>query len=731
MGLFQFMITRIKLEGVASYKKAAFLDTDKKVNLVYGLNGSGKSTFSNHLYDMECSCYSNCSIVGLNDDENILVYNQRFIRDNFYQSDTLKGIFTLSKGNKDIEEKIQKLSRAKVEKNKEKDKKLQESAALKQSLQTKTEKAQNKIWEIKTTYAGGDRILEFCLQGKMGRKQALFEHVAEISMPQSKPAKSIEELKREAETIKGANVQQHEILNTLSFNEQQVESSSLLKKVIIGNRNSVVADLITKLQNADWVRQGLNLLPEKTDNRPSSCPFCQQKTITDELIDQINNYFDESYDNSVEELKNVLAQYESAKNIIPTKESYLSHPLIKEDRETFEQKYENLINIINDNIRSLKEKIKAPSVPIELKSTTIVIQEFNQHIEYKNRIAREHNEKLNNKENALSQIQSDFWKIIRWNYDQTIDLYQSDEERRQIQSLTLKEEISTLESEIRSINSEISENQKKIVNVEQAVESINNSLKELGIDGFEIIKHEDNLYKLKRDEVDNDTFQTLSEGEKMIISFLYFVELCRGKHSPTDTRSKRTVVIDDPVSSLSHVFVFNIGQLIKREFFNGNYEQIFVLTHSLYFFYELTDTNHNRRKNTQNLFRIHKNNSGSQIEPMKYEEIQNDYQSYWQIVNDDQQHPALVANCMRNIIEYFFNFVEKTDLNNVFQKESLRNDKYQAFCRYMNRESHSLGQNIFDMKEFNYTNFKDALKLVFQETGYVTHYKKMVAVYNT
>lgn len=49
----------------------------------------------------------------------------------------------------------------------------------------------------------------------------------------------------------------------------------------------------------------------------------------------------------------------------------------------------------------------------------------------------------------------------------------------------------------------------------------------------------------------------------------------------------------------------------------------------------------------------------------------------------------------------------------------------------MNRESHSLGQNIFDMKEFNYTNFKVALELVFQETGYDKHYKKMVAIYNT
>lgn len=39
------MISKIVLNEVASYKKEAVLDTDKKVNLLYGLNGTGKSTF--------------------------------------------------------------------------------------------------------------------------------------------------------------------------------------------------------------------------------------------------------------------------------------------------------------------------------------------------------------------------------------------------------------------------------------------------------------------------------------------------------------------------------------------------------------------------------------------------------------------------------------------------------------------------------------------------------------
>jgi len=110
---------------------------------------------------------------------------------------------------------------------------------------------------------------------------------------------------------------------------------------------------------------------------------------------------------------------------------------------------------------------------------------------------------------------------------------------------------------------------------------------------------------------------------------------------------------------------------------------------------------------------------------MKYEEIQNDYQAYWSVVNDQNQPPALIANCMRNIVEYFFNFVRKKDLGCVFQIPELQDNKYQAFYRYINRESHSLGQNIIDMKEFDYDIFKGGLKLVFERAGYPEHFKAM------
>ena len=44
---------------------------------------------------------------------------------------------------------------------------------------------------------------------------------------------------------------------------------------------------------------------------------------------------------------------------------------------------------------------------------------------------------------------------------------------------------------------------------------------------------------------------------------------------------------------------------------------------------------------------------------------------------------------------------------------------------YLNRETHSLGQNVLDLNEFDYGVFREGLRLVFEKTGYLEHYEEM------
>ena len=63
------------------------------------MNGTGKSTLSNFLYDIKNPSYKNCSIDGIKESDELLVYNTKFVKDYFYESDNIQGIFTLSKTN--------------------------------------------------------------------------------------------------------------------------------------------------------------------------------------------------------------------------------------------------------------------------------------------------------------------------------------------------------------------------------------------------------------------------------------------------------------------------------------------------------------------------------------------------------------------------------------------------------------------------------------------------------
>ena len=722
------MINKITMSNVASYKKTTYLETDKKVNLLYGLNGTGKSTLSDFLYNKSETRFSNCSIEGLRDSDEILVYNQQFVRDNFYETNNIPGIFTLSKENKAINQIIESAKKILSELNKEKENLIKEENLNCKKYEKEIEDYRNEVWKIKTAYTAEDRVLEFCLDGLKKSKNILFEHLIRLEKISDVVEYTIDDLKKEATQLE-PGVKKEFAIDRISIDIGEIERSELLKKAIIGNKNSTVAELIEKLNNSDWVNKGIAYV--NTNEEPALCPFCQHKTITKDFIKQMEDFFDESYKKDKQRLSELLELYLSkTKNLMADIEALKNNRFMEKSQKDIDVCILELKKIIEVNTDRIQKKIDTPSISITLESFEKSIHQINELIKSTNEKIIEYNKKIENIEESRTFIKAKFWNLIRKNFDTTINVYNIRKEENEKNKKHYEEELKAINEKIKDQEGIIKVNLKKTVNIDEAIDNINSTLLDIGITDFNIEKHpgEKSLYYLKRSKsIENNIFQTLSEGEKMMISFLYFLERCKGNTRLDSTSTNKIIVIDDPISSLSHIYVFNIGRLIHNEFLRTNkYEQIFILTHSLYFFYELTNLDHEKRNETQKLFRLCKNDEGSSLSVMKYEEIQNDYQSYWYIVKDEDQPPALIANCMRNIIEYFFNFVEKKDFNCVFQMEELKNTKFMAFSRYMNRESHSKGQNIFDIKEFKYEDFKEAFGLVFKHTGYENHYKKMI-----
>ena len=721
------MISKIVLNGVASYKKEAVLDTDKKVNLLYGLNGTGKSTFSEFLYNQTGARFSQCSIEGLEENDTVLVYNQKFVQDTFYEPEGIHGIFTLSKGNAKAQKVIDTAS-AEVKKLTEQKQKIEEKKTKNEQKHLgEIEEYKKQVWRIKTEYTGGDRVLEFCLDGLKGNKDALFKHIISLEKPEGELDYSVDDLKKEAQQLQG-EAQSRQLLSKVLINIEDIEQSELLSKVIVGNKNSSVASLIETLGNSDWVNTGIKYV--HIDGEKGVCPFCQQKTITQNFLKQINAYFDESYNRDKSQIEQMISRYDAEiKKATDFFNAIKDDFFLEKNKAEIESLSANLISVLKHNLNTLREKVKTLSIQVSLQPINKIIESINSIIENANSEITLYNQRIADIKGSKSKIRDSFWRLMRKEYNSVIELYAANEKAYEQLVKNIQKELQEKTSEINTNTALIEENRKKTVNIDEAVANIKNGLIDIGITDFTIEKYseEEALYRLKREDLDEDVFKTLSEGEKMVISFLYFIELCKGESTAEKASNKKIVVIDDPISSLSHIYVFNIGRLIHNEFLRTKkYDQLFILTHSLYFFYELTNTNHEARKETQKLFRICKNIESSYFEDMKYEDIQNDYQAYWHIIKDEKQAPALIANCMRNVIEYFFNFVEKQDFANVFQRPELQENRYMAFNRYMNRESHSKGQNIFDIKEFNYDSFREAFKKVFETEGYIDHYNKMM-----
>jgi len=719
------MINQVILKKINCFKESTILETEKRVNLIYGLNGSGKSTISNYFIDIENSSYSHCSLSPRVVDHEFFVYNQQFIKSNFYESENLDGIFTLSKENKTAEKNI-KAHQLKM-KNLEEDiqNKIDAFIQTKEHTESIEKSSLEKLWEIKKSYTGGDRVLEFCLEGLKNDKTKLLNHIKAIPKPESKPTKSIEQIKNDCSNILGDNSSEIEEIESIEIN-LNLETNSIWSKQIVGNKNSTISTLIDKLKNPDWVKNGMAYIDiERNDNQ--ECPFCQEQTITTEFVQNLQDYFDKSYVDDTTKLKSFGDEYKAIIANFPEVESIKENLISKEYEVEIENRYLILKDSLDDNLITINSKIKFPSNNIKLKDSSVALTNLNSLIAELNNEIRIHNKRVSDIELTTKKLKKSFWDIMRWEYDQTLSNLNKEQVDYRQKVTSKVSVIDSLREKIKELQNSIIEEQSKTINIQDAVDNINETLIEIGIDEFKIQKYQGNFYRIYRGVDMDNLFKSLSEGEKMVISFLYFIELTKGKKNRKSIDRKRVVIIDDPISSLSHIHIFNIGRLIHKEFLRSTfYDQIFVLTHSLYFFYELTDTNKDRRKESQQLFRIHKTVKGSEIKNMNYEEIQNDYQTYWTIIKDATQNPALIANCMRNIIEYFFAFVEKKDLNNVFQKKEMQELKFQAFNRYINRESHSLGQNIFDIKEFNYQDFLDGFKLVFNETGYKAHYNKMI-----
>lgn len=717
----------LRVKDVRSYgpENAVEFDLSKRVNLIYGQNGSGKSTVSGYFYKPDDYQYNKCTFLPDPQFE-YLVFNQDYIDETFHSTATQPGIFTLNGDNADIQ--------LVIDGNIKKIKNIQsEILALNSQLQEK----ENTKLTIEDTFV--DRVWSkssairrapiASLVSWMTRKKRFFD---EIKNHIEKSEFTSEQLNDEFILLEKDKDKKHVCLNFPNFPTLEPQELSLLSTPLIISSDSQLSAVINSLGNGDWVKKGEGYLSGDI------CPFCQNTLDTEHFKSELGRLFDESYKNALSSINSIGVKYDSWKIAADLLRTQFEDSEYISEGDACCELLSTLELIYKDNSQRIEQKTLSPSSSITLSNVENCIEKLKFNIEEINIKVTQHNLKIDNYDLERKSLETKLLSYLRNSNDESF--IQLDNQLKEIETAisSIRSDIDSKKSSIEALTQENNAKSSEVVNIESTIKKINTTLKSLGVTGFEIVRHspDKELYRLHREGggSSQSVFKTLSEGEKTLISFLYFIEQCNGNSSKDGVIKDRMIVIDDPISSLSHNFIYEISAMIYYELISKNIaEKFLILTHNLFFFQELIITassDKNAIKGWQ-LYRITKNQY-SQCQSIGKEDVLNEYQSLWQTLKDAKAgiiNPIIIPNTMRNILEYYFSFACKKEklrevLKDLAQKYS--DQRYNSFYRFINRNSHADGRNITNLAAVDTTSYIEMFERIFTDTQDHEHFIAMM-----
>lgn len=723
------MIEKIHMQGVATYDAAGVdFDTNKKINFIFGYNGSGKSTIGRFLHNLtlsgaeRSSDYDHCTQTGYDPTtQTILVYNEDFRQKNFIVKDEQKGIFSLNQTNAEVDKQIDVAN----EERKELGNSLLRVKALRTQITTRQDawqkKSEDEVFAKRQTFTS-------CRLASLpygGSKKNFYQAIRTL-LPQVASVKALPTLMAEYHRIYENGIQQ--IPYTININAIQqlinIESaiSALLNEVIVGNNDVDIAALIDQLHMSTWVDEGRAYMAQSGNK----CPFCQQEFGDKaDLQHKFEVFFDATYTAKLEDIRDKSEAYQKGVDLLIDDLSKIE--TVFNPQNMVASLIADLTQFRNQFVETIREKQGKPN---ERKSMSSLSQFASRFTNITTQVDS-NNRDYANLTSLKSQWIQDVQLFIAANSKSVIEKRDAINAKCEAMLEENTERQSSMQSRIDYLTRHISALRQMTVNTTEAVDNIRKILKRSGFDGFEIKEKTTPgttapTYYLKRNGTTSasNVYSTLSEGEKTFISFLYFHQLCLGTDDLTTGASKKKIiVIDDPVSSLDSKVLFVITTLIhqlakykgnsnrldRQEFANPSIEQLYVLTHNYYFYKEVSFSR--RPINTSVKHHVlEKVNNVTHVTSSENCTIKNDYTMMWDNLKkckasagSDKSQNVMIANTMRRVIDTYMEFTgckrgEATTATwtalNSYTDGSPEQIVASAFISFINDESHAV--SVFD-----------------------------------
>ncbi|WP_131159283.1 ATP-binding protein [Helicobacter pylori] len=739
-------ISQIALKNVATFdENGASFEKLNYINFIYGANGSGKTTTSSFLKNLAENGiedkFANSKIAWYNNESlKIEVYNKQFKEEQLRHSQ-VKGIFTLGKKTNENLENIESKKKSIRE---EKEKKEKNESSLEKLTQEKEKKEKDftdRCWE--KLYKKNEEDFKETLEGfkrKEKFKEKILKEFENDKYNQSEIV-GLEKLKEKIEIVFGENQTELALLECNLTDFDFIENHSIWEQKIVGSGDAAIADLIKKLSNEDWVAQGREYVKDN-----SICHFCQKETITEEFKKQLKSYFDTSYQESTETIKEKMKDYKSRTagalerldKIIKTEQNNLQTKL---DTENLKRIIETLKSKFNGNQQKMHDKSKEMSRSFELDSTKNEIDAIKDLIAKANEQIANYNEMIKDIEKQKKICKEQTWKFLVNEFKSDIQEY--DKKRCGLEKgiSNLNEEIRENQEKIKKLENEIRELEKTMVSIRPIVNEINTLLERYGFTNFGLACTEDEKsYRIQRED-GQLVGETLSEGEVTFITFLYYYHLTKGSLKESDISKNKVLVIDDPISSLDSNILFIVSVLVKelmketmKETMKEktNIKQIIILTHNTYFYKNIT-YNLKRYQGKYSFWIINKDNNISKIKSYKENPIKNSYELLWQEVKQAKENNASwvsLQNVMRRIIEYYFRILGGFEHNHNLSEcfENIEEKQVcNSFISWFNDGSHGISDDLFvQSQDISIETYLKVFEKIFEITGHEAHYKMMM-----
>ncbi|MGB7983932.1 MAG: AAA family ATPase [Terracidiphilus sp.] len=733
------MIESIEISGCASFSSTVEKMTGlKTVNFVYGSNGAGKTTISRLIAD--ANPQHGCAVNWEHGTKlDTLVYNRDFVRDNFNQSNDLKGIFTL--GQKSIEtqnkikqtkQDIDKISHA-IETLTQTLEGVDGNGGEIEKLQSIESKFRDACWEIKVKHDGKlQEAMTGFRKDKQKFKERLVEECAKTTAP---PPPSQSDLESKAASVFGRTPIIEASLPSLNDVEfLKWGSDPVLGRRVLGKTDVDIAAMIQKLGNSDWVRQGIPFFK----SNDGVCPFCQQKAPA-QLAASLADYFDETFLKDSQAIATMQQGYklegerlqQTMQNVLTSASAFLDSDVVVAEKAIFDSRFQL-------NLHRIETKVKEPSQIIALEPLDAVLATVKQSLAQANLKIHEHNALVSNLSLEKSKLTNQVWAFFaKVEIAAEFEKYAKEKNGIEAAMTSLRAQIANKQQEIAQNESEIRSLEKSITSINPSVNEINRLLQGFGFKNFSIEAIGSDYYRLHRAD-GSDAKETLSEGERSFITFLYFYHLLKGSHSESGMTRDRVVVFDDPVSSLDSDVLFVVSSLIKQTIEEVRskkalVKQVFVLTHNTYFYKEITF--HDRRSGADALtdetfWTIHKVNGISSIKNHKSNPIKSSYDLLWDELRNPNLANQSLQNTMRRILENYFRIFGGVSFDDIVDKFD---GEERLICRslisWVHSGSHGLPDDIFHtLDEATMERYLTIFQQVFIRMGHPNHYNMMMGV---